>query len=128
MKLSSRCRARYWGRFRGPEGRRLSFRRTFNYLAIRSFPTRRSSDLGPLGDRPRGIEAADREVRVRQYGVHRSEEHTSELQSRVDLVCRLPLEKKKKPSRCRARHWGGFLGSEGRRFIFTRMIHYLASR
>src|SRR5207247_6832913 len=29
-------------------------------------------------------------------GVLRSEEHTSELQSRVDLVCRLLLEKKKK--------------------------------
>src|SRR2546421_7684768 len=28
----------------------------------------------------------------------RSEEHTSELQSRSDLVCRLLLEKKKKPS------------------------------
>src|SRR2546421_8885112 len=28
--------------------------------------------------------------------VHRSEEHTSELQSRSDLVCRLLLEKKKK--------------------------------
>src|SRR5207247_11085103 len=28
-------------------------------------------------------------------GENRSEEHTSELQSRVDLVCRLPLEKKK---------------------------------
>src|SRR5438105_8332009 len=28
-------------------------------------------------------------------GVLRSEEHTSELQSRVDLVCRLLLEKKK---------------------------------
>src|SRR5207249_11136114 len=28
----------------------------------------------------------------------RSEEHTSELQSRFDLVCRLLLEKKKKPS------------------------------
>src|SRR5690349_24231091 len=27
--------------------------------------------------------------------VHRSEEHTSELQSRRDLVCRLLLEKKK---------------------------------
>src|SRR2546428_858750 len=27
---------------------------------------------------------------------HRSEEHTSELQSRSDLVCRLLLEKKKK--------------------------------
>src|SRR5206468_8486420 len=31
----------------------------------------------------------------RQPG-HRSEEHTSELQSRSDLVCRLLLEKKKK--------------------------------
>src|SRR2546428_5567926 len=29
-------------------------------------------------------------------GVLRSEEHTSELQSRSDLVCRLLLEKKKK--------------------------------
>src|SRR5438105_10499898 len=29
----------------------------------------------------------------------RSEEHTSELQSRVDLVCRLLLEKKKKKLR-----------------------------
>src|SRR5438105_7144761 len=29
-------------------------------------------------------------------GGMRSEEHTSELQSRVDLVCRLLLEKKKK--------------------------------
>src|SRR5699024_11722181 len=28
-------------------------------------------------------------------GTHRSEEHTSELQSRFDLVCRLLLEKKK---------------------------------
>src|SRR5438132_8734333 len=29
---------------------------------------------------------------------YRSEEHTSELQSHSDLVCRLPLEKKKKCS------------------------------
>src|SRR2546428_4134030 len=35
--------------------------------------------------------------RVRIYAdCHRSEEHTSELQSRSDLVCRLLLEKKKK--------------------------------
>src|SRR2546422_6924918 len=32
----------------------------------------------------------------------RSEEHTSELQSRLHLVCRLLLEKKKKRSRCRS--------------------------
>src|SRR2546428_5024642 len=31
-------------------------------------------------------------------GTGRSEEHTSELQSRSDLVCRLLLEKKKTPS------------------------------
>src|SRR5687768_17823102 len=31
-------------------------------------------------------------------GNHRSEEHTSELQSRLHLVCRLLLEKKKNPS------------------------------
>src|SRR6266496_4754640 len=42
------------------------------------------------------------EVLSRSFGVHgrdfrvRSEEHTSELQSRRDLVCRLLLEKKKK--------------------------------
>src|SRR5438067_10031498 len=32
----------------------------------------------------------------------RSEEHTSELQSRFDLVCRLLLEKKKKKRKTRA--------------------------
>src|SRR5207248_10578646 len=31
-----------------------------------------------------------------QHGAQRSEEHTSELQSPYDLVCRLLLEKKKK--------------------------------
>src|SRR5438105_7597851 len=36
-----------------------------------------------------------RRVRTTGCGHTRSEEHTSELQSRVDLVCRLLLEKKK---------------------------------
>src|SRR5438874_8282929 len=34
-----------------------------------------------------------------EHAVQRSEEHTSELQSRRDLVCRLLLEKKKKKKR-----------------------------
>src|SRR2546428_6342620 len=44
---------------------------------------------------PRSVERARR---VHQFAQHdrRSEEHTSELQSRSDLVCRLLLEKKKK--------------------------------
>src|SRR5436309_7424809 len=36
------------------------------------------------------------QIRPKQSGQHRSEEHTSELQSRENLVCRLLLEKKKK--------------------------------
>src|SRR5207302_10827876 len=36
------------------------------------------------------------DVVVADLGIHRSEEHTSELQSRENLVCRLLLEKKKK--------------------------------
>src|SRR5690606_41932805 len=34
-----------------------------------------------------------------QWGLDRSEEHTSELQSRENLVCRLLLEKKKRNER-----------------------------
>src|SRR5574340_1451916 len=44
----------------------------------------------------------DRRARPRS-GRARSEEHTSELQSPKDLVCRLLLEKKKK--QCKRRKW-----------------------
>src|SRR5207247_11334591 len=92
--------------------------------ALPSFPTRRSSDLGESvvlrlldrGGRPVGLDelgmAPDaletfRRLAERPHGIllatgptgsgkTRSEEHTSELQSRVDLVCRLLLEKKNK--------------------------------
>src|SRR5690606_41825471 len=40
------------------------------------------------------IDVTDREERQRE-ALRRSEEHTSELQSRENLVCRLLLEKKK---------------------------------
>src|SRR5207249_5674931 len=42
------------------------------------------------------LEQRDGALRKVSYEVVRSEEHTSELQSRFDLVCRLLLEKKKK--------------------------------
>src|SRR5260221_8693829 len=49
-------------------------------------------DLSDIADVQRGTRAA-----VRHQGFpHRSEEHTSELQSHSDLVCRLLLEKKNK--------------------------------
>src|SRR2546429_2324657 len=53
----------------------------------------RSDDLDTERDRRRAAEA-DLEA-VRRHGERRSEEHTSELQSRLHLVCRLLLEKKK---------------------------------
>src|SRR5699024_11736280 len=40
------------------------------------------------------------EFEIRGHGIPRSEEHTSELQSRFDLVCRLLLEKKNIQTRC----------------------------
>src|SRR5207237_6678466 len=40
-----------------------------------------------------------RRLRGGEYRVERSEEHTSELQSHLNLVCRLLLEKKKKIKR-----------------------------
>src|SRR2546422_4099258 len=44
----------------------------------------------------RGRRACTRTRSARRSGSNRSEEHTSELQSRLHLVCRLLLEKKKK--------------------------------
>src|SRR5438105_12477483 len=77
---------------------------------LHSFPTRRSSDLttregSPVTRSPStattssaptsraGSETTLSPTVTRP--ARRSEEHTSELQSRVDLVCRLLLEKKK---------------------------------
>src|SRR5689334_23587067 len=40
-------------------------------------------------------ERKDRELRLAELRLARSEEHTSELQSQFHLVCRLLLEKKK---------------------------------
>src|SRR5437667_11086041 len=42
------------------------------------------------------VRPGDKVMAFTTYGAFRSEEHTSELQSHHDLVCRLLLEKKKK--------------------------------
>src|SRR5207302_9219011 len=81
---------------------------------LHSFPTRRSPDLAPRHavrrnvrrararasarrhDHPAGTARGGRRVSRPGRQADRSEEHTSELQSRENLVCRLLLEKKKK--------------------------------
>src|SRR5438105_9679441 len=57
---------------------------------------------GPVGRPGRHLDQTEcfahidpTDVALRHAGFARSEEHTSELQSRVELVCRLLLEKKK---------------------------------
>src|SRR3989440_1817210 len=72
--------ARCAGRRRGPATRPRAA--TGRARAVRPTP---SSRQAPCAARPRASA--------------RSEEHTSELQSRSDLVCRLLLEKKKKEHR-----------------------------
>src|SRR5699024_11781073 len=76
---------------------------------LHSFPTRRSSDLlllfrpffkilhKDLPCHPAHEKAFFRRLvgRLRREQKDRSEEHTSELQSRFDLVCRLLREKKR---------------------------------
>src|SRR3712207_9190819 len=58
--------------------------------------------LDLLGDH--GAQDVDLERPVLERDVPRSEEHTSELQSRQYLVCRLLLEKKKDPVRRSHQH------------------------
>src|SRR5438874_8656123 len=89
---------------------------------LHSFPTRRSSDLEPqltlieirLNRQGRGegkmsltgkvVAEADGNTLALDNYASRSEEHTSELQSRRDLVCRLLLEKKKTTDKANKRN------------------------
>src|SRR3989442_7731160 len=77
----------------------------FFFLMIRRPPRSTLFPYTTLFRSPRAISAARASRRgarapCRARRVRRSEEHTSELQSRPHLVCRLLLEKKKKQQRC----------------------------
>src|SRR5699024_11250469 len=87
-----------------PPARVLLFPRPGAHPDLPSFPTRRSSDLRScvrahspcaLPSRWTRYLTAQRSPATPSAAQLRSEEHTSELQSRFDLVCRLLLEKKK---------------------------------
>src|SRR5205809_4720954 len=66
-----------------------------NSPVLHSFPTRRSSDLMLDLDVFQGpFDLLLALVMREEIELARSEEHTSELQSRLHLVCRLLLEKK----------------------------------
>src|SRR5471032_3671021 len=67
----------------------------FNDTATTEIYTLSLHDALPICDRDRRPGTGRGDVDRRLQSVHRSEEHTSELQSHHDLVCRLLLEKKK---------------------------------
>src|SRR5260370_2276292 len=56
-------------------------------------------ERGDQQSRDRGTRLANRKQQQRHVRKERSEEHTSELQSHLNLVCRLLLEKKKQDKR-----------------------------
>src|SRR5438477_11664039 len=76
----------------------------FFFLMIRRPPRSTLFPYTTLFRSRRGLRLRVRRARHRAHDDggashrHRSEEHTSELQSHVNLVCRLLLEKKKKPT------------------------------
>src|SRR5699024_12873179 len=91
----------------------LFFHSSGAHRFLHSFPTRRSSDLNSHLSRLQIVHTLLYRVyqtamlanvlptaQTRCARITRSEEHTSELQSRFDLVCRLLLEKKKINSVC----------------------------
>src|SRR5438105_10217981 len=72
------------------EGRR-GLQRTNRYVRESGQGGRHRSGEGRALGAPECV--IDRLAAADDRSTHRSEEHTSELQSRVDLVCRLLLEK-----------------------------------
>src|SRR2546422_5490158 len=71
-------------------------------VARTDYPTESDIDLSPgalIAGALSGDETSGAWVDERRRKLFRSEEHTSELQSRLHLVCRLLLEKKKKRQR-----------------------------
>src|SRR5438105_10711226 len=89
----------------------------FNYTATPDIYTLSLHDALPISRAALRLGRLGRSRRLRprarQRQAGRSEEHTSELQSRVDLVCRLLLEKKKKAIRITKQvftvHWEAML-------------------
>src|SRR2546422_7035461 len=75
--------------FRSPDGRGVLLRHHARDLG----------DVAQVVHHPRREQLGERHLA--QLGMLRSEEHTSELQSRLHLVCRLLLEKKNKTDQLR---------------------------
>src|SRR5437763_11274503 len=104
------------------------FYSSVDHRDLHSFPTRRSSDL--LADPNRnlvpelgiiGVEI-DKKTAPMLQGL-RSEEHTSELQSPMYLVCRLLLEKKKIKKKQKNKTWTAYVLKHSQYRHITKTIY-----
>src|SRR5438034_2345006 len=75
----------------GPQAYRQAYEQGVKIIGVTSHFVTMRLDEGPI--------IAQGSFNVRPAWALRSEEHTSELQSHSDLVCRLLLEKKKKKNK-----------------------------
>src|SRR5688572_31817455 len=83
---------------RPPRSTLFPYTTLFRSRAGRCLPPRRHRHPPPDRSPGRSAERPDPQA-ARRPRVTRSEEHTSELQSQSNLVCRLLLEKKKKQTK-----------------------------
>src|SRR5437868_11278024 len=77
---------------RDPRSTLFPYTTLFRSWQLLVFGSHRAFSRGAVGGRLNCLSRCVGTLRERQFS--RSEEHTSELQSRFDLVCRLLLEKK----------------------------------
>src|SRR3712207_7573682 len=80
--------------FRSPGDRRLDVDALGDVLVVNAGSTSLKLTVIDAGERSRVVASFDEAPPVGLVGHRRSEEHTSEFQSRQYLVCRLLLEKK----------------------------------
>src|SRR3989449_1889552 len=102
------CRAQHGAGLHSASSRRLGYGELADAAATLPVPARDSvplkqlKDFTLIGTPAKRLDTPDKVDGRAEFGIdtrlERSEEHTSELQSRLHLVCRLLLEKKKKNS------------------------------
>src|SRR5438046_4040383 len=98
----------------------------FNDTATTEIYTLSLHDALPIHAQHRCVQLVDfARLRVRNLLVRRSEEHTSELQSLTNLVCRLLLEKKKHVS---SRTWKHYHKAVEKQHGYQRSNHKYRTR
>src|SRR3712207_6845996 len=88
---------------RPPRSTLFPYTTLFRSVLVEGFSKKSEAFLSGRNDQNKVVVFPRKDFRKGDYVDVRSEEHTSELQSRQYLVCRLLLEKKTKAATCTSR-------------------------